>query len=538
MKSKKPSDSDKEAFLKLRAQAEKSLQSNSWGNTSPEGKDINTLFQELQVHQIELEMLNDELHRANEELEMQRIKFSGIYDLAPVGYFILDKAGVIEEVNSAGIGLLETGRAEIISKRLQTYVAPDHTDNYYRFFRQMIGSNVPQSCQLKFISGAGREFNAQVEGNAIRTISNTQSQCYITVVDITERILAEKALAETKRRLELSLEASGAGTWELDLTSMKFYMDEINFRICGIQEADFDGDYQTFINLVHPDDRNLTDQRLRTAVNQEKEMDFVCRFADRESNPCYISIRGDVIVTPEQGKRIVGIMMDITEKVLMRKESNLLKQNQQKNITAATLSAEENERRRISTALHDSVSQLLYGIKIQLDLLNKPNLKSDTHFAQVYELLNLAVKETRDISFELAPSILTAYGLPATIEELARRLSSSQLQITTKITGFNKRLDPLLENSIYRIVQELINNGMKHSGADLILVELRKNKHIEILVQDNGKGFDVKNQKKKPTGSGLSSIKNRLALYNSATHIDSSPETGTSIKIKLDYKTS
>jgi signal transduction histidine kinase len=148
----------------------------------------------------------------------------------------------------------------------------------------------------------------------------------------------------------------------------------------------------------------------------------------------------------------------------------------------------------------------------------------------------MAIQEIRNISFELAPSILADFGLPITIEELAKRLSTPQMKIKTKIIGFKERLGLPLETNIFRMIQELINNCMKHADANLITVEIRKGKLIEIKLQDNGKGFNVKAQENHPSGSGLSSIKNRLSLYNGNMVISSNSTTGTTIKMSLDYK--
>src|ERR1700761_3141780 len=89
------------------------------------------LLQQLQLHQVELEMQNDELRLANEQLELQQLKFSGIYDLAPIGYFILDKDGLVTEVNNAGLSMLVTTKRIIIGNRLHSFIAPEHADRYH-----------------------------------------------------------------------------------------------------------------------------------------------------------------------------------------------------------------------------------------------------------------------------------------------------------------------------------------------------------------------------------------------------------------------
>src|SRR5690349_16849002 len=109
-------------YSKLREEAERFLNDNSLVNTSEYTKEIKNLFQELQVHQIELEMQNDELRLTNVELERERGKFSGMFNLAPVGYFILDHTGVIKDVNDTGMSLLGNSKANIVRMRLQTFI--------------------------------------------------------------------------------------------------------------------------------------------------------------------------------------------------------------------------------------------------------------------------------------------------------------------------------------------------------------------------------------------------------------------------------
>lgn len=497
---------------------------------------VEQLLQNLQLHQVELEMQNDELRLANEALELQQLKFAGIYDLAPIGYFILDQSGIVNEVNNAGTSLLETGKDSILKFRLQSFVAPDYSDTYHRFYREMLNTGLRQSCHLKMISKKGHEFYVQVEGIAVTPSPVHPLQCDIAVINITERVKAESSLAKTKERLELALEASAASIWELESDTMTFYMDNFSYQSCDIPGDNFDGRYQTFIKFIYLEDREMVDRHFRQSLNDQKEIDVVCRFINDSGNICYASIRGHHVVT-EQGKsnRFIGIMMDITEKKHIEEESERLKNDQQKNIALATLNAEENERKRISDALHDGVSQLLYGIRIKLGAKEKDDTIPNT-MQDVNELLDMAIQETRNISFELAPSILSDFGLAATIDDLSKRFSTPTMRIKTRIGRFNERLPLALEIAIFRIIQELVNNCMKHSAASLIIVELKINTLIEICVKDNGKGFDAEYQDIVPSGSGFSSIKNRLSLYDGNLTIISKPGMGAIVKIILNSK--
>jgi PAS domain S-box-containing protein len=516
----------------LRTKAEKAFRDTPKVDSSHAHQDVEILLQELQVHQIELEMQNDELRIVNEMLEQQQMKFSGLYDLAPVSYLILNKTGYITEINKAGISLLGSEKLRLIDRNFSDYVLPDCLERFAHFKQLLINSRQKQNCRLTIIDKTGKRVEVQIEAIVIGHLAQP-IQLYLAIIDITERLDAEQNIIEIKERLELALEAAAAGTWELNLDSMEFYLDEFNLNLCNIGNDQFGGHYQSFISLIHPDDRPRVDQHFRSSLNNETKIDVECRLFNQEIELCYASIRGHVLNTPGKGKRFVGIMMNITAKKQIELEVEKQKAAHHTNITLATLSAQENERKRISSALHDGVSQLLYGVKMKLDLLGKTN--DSHHLAAANNLLDIAVKETRNISFELAPAILSDFGLPATIEELGSRLSEPQMKIRTSVVGFHERLDLVLETTIFRIVQELVNNCMKHAGARLITIELRKNKNIEIKVKDNGRGFDVAQKQGSKTGSGLISIRNRLFLYDGTLQIDSVPENGTTVKISLKH---
>ncbi|TWR26986.1 PAS domain S-box protein [Mucilaginibacter achroorhodeus] len=491
------------------------------------------LLQQLQLHQAELEMQNDELRLANEQLELQQLKFAGIYDLAPIGYFILDPEGIVNEVNNAGMNMLGTTKHRILNKRLHSFLSPEYADRYHFFFRDLIRTKTKQSCLLKLLTENASEVYVQVEGIAISPADAMPLQCDIAMIDVTERVNADKNLIKTKERLELALEASASGTWELEPNTMTFHLDDTNFQIFAIENKEFDDKYQTFINMVHPDDRTRVDQHFRKSLNQQSEIDVVCRFLNYAGSECFASIRGHIIHEENQPDRFIGIMMDITEKRRIEQESAQLKHDQQTAIALATLAAEENERKRISDALHDGVSQLLYGIRIRLSALQTEDNLPEVN--GVNALLDAVIDETRNLSFQLAPAILTDFGLGATLEELCTRLSTEHMTITGKLSGFARRFSLDIEICIFRIIQELVNNAMKHSGASRIAIDVHKNKLIEINVTDNGRGFPRTAPQQVPTGAGLTSIRNRVNLYNGTLKIESNAGSGTSVTATLSY---
>lgn len=222
--------------------------------------------------------------------------------------------------------------------------------------------------------------------------------------------------------------------------------------------------------------------------------------------------------------------LEIQPSVLAKDEK--LQEIKRREVVYAMINAEDNARKRISECLDDNVSQLLYGIKIQLDRLAKivPAAKG---VKEIKGLVEETIRETGNISFDLAPALLTDFGLPATIEELVKRYSSSELQMTVFMKGFHTRMDLLLETNIFRIVHELVSNSLKHSCCSEIKIEISRNELINILVKDNGRGYDVGALETPNFGSGLNSIKNRLRIYHGSMAIDSTIGEGTSVEIDM-----
>ncbi len=189
----------------LRRQAEESLNDceGSTVSSSKESKDIQVLVHELRVHQIELEMQNEELMRARLEAEEAFSKYSDLYDFAPIGLFTLDKIGTIQEVNLAGAKLLGVNRSYLPTKSFGLFVATHDLPFLDIFSKKAFTTHVKQSCELKLIRSDRTSAYVRIEGTAAEDSSLNQGQLRIAVIDITERKIAEEKLARAKDELEM-----------------------------------------------------------------------------------------------------------------------------------------------------------------------------------------------------------------------------------------------------------------------------------------------------------------------------------------------
>jgi len=167
---------------------------------TPSAEEAGRLIHELQVHQIELELQNEELRRAQGELEASRARYFDLYDLAPVGYFSLGEQGLILEANLAGADLLGLARRDLIHQPISRYIFPEDQDVYYRHRRQSLETDTPQECEIRMLRADADPFWARLESVVARDDENGDSVWRVVVSDIDARKQAEQQLADLNRR--------------------------------------------------------------------------------------------------------------------------------------------------------------------------------------------------------------------------------------------------------------------------------------------------------------------------------------------------
>jgi len=163
-------------------------------------QDVERLVYELGTHQIELEMQNEELRRAQEDLEESRSKYSYLYDFAPIGYFTFDHKGTILEINLTGAKLLGYERKRMIGKPFTIHLRQGESQTFYSHLNKVLESGLKQCCELKLRRKDGSEFDVRLESIASRHDGGIQ--CLTAVTDITDRKRAEEALLRSQAELE------------------------------------------------------------------------------------------------------------------------------------------------------------------------------------------------------------------------------------------------------------------------------------------------------------------------------------------------
>jgi PAS domain S-box-containing protein len=495
-------------------------------------KQVAVLLGELQIAQLELEMQNDELSMSAQLLETERARFAGFFNLAPVGYFILDHIGIVQEANQVGLNMLHLSKSKFIGQRFQSVILSACWEKFYHFLHQMHPGGVKRSAEITIHGLDGRGVYTRMEGIALKNESG-QPEYYIGIIDITESKEAQQRLEETTQRLALTLQASGTGTWNINLNDNSIFLDPYCLLMLEVHPWDFTGTINDFLMIVDEKDRQFVRNYL-IACKQQKNVDFEFGIKTANGAPKIIAVQGNLVQMRQSQPHFVGIMIDITKKKEIQRVAEQLENEKKQLILSATFTAQEKERDRISSALHDSICQLLYGIRLKIQNVQLDH-QLPAEFKEVHELLAEAIKETRELSYELTPSVLRDFGFKEAIKEMSNRLGNRNFKINVVVQGNVDLLSNDVQFALFRMVQELLNNSAKHAGASNVKVTIKaRNNQVLLQVADNGQGFKEDTETTLINGSGLRGIKNRAFLLNGEVAIESS-EKGTKVTVKFSY---
>ncbi len=209
--------------------------------------------------------------------------------------------------------------------------------------------------------------------------------------------------------------------------------------------------------------------------------------------------------------------------------------SQREVLTKAVIEAEEKERKRIASDLHDGVGQLFSAVKMNLTgLLDRVPIEkeSDRFLAEkTIALVDESCKEVRMISHQMMPNMLLRSGIASDVRNFIEKIDSENLKVNLEANGFKNRIESNAETVLYRVIQESVNNVIKHSKATRLDILLNRDETgISVLIADNGVGFDT-SRTENFEGIGLKNIKARIEYLKGTVRFDSAPGNGTKVNI-------
>lgn len=250
---------------------------------------------------------------------------------------------------------------------------------------------------------------------------------------------------------------------------------------------------------------------------------------------------------PAQEKwELLVIAIDITTRKEAQLEIERLtqknfeeKMNQQKLISSKIIENQENEQNRIAKDIHDGIGQMLTGLNFHLESIDIDNTeKAAQKIENLKELTGKIIKGVRTATFNLMPPELSDHGIIPALTKLTQelgKLTGKNILLYDK-TGFNQRLNSLAEINIYRITQEAINNAIKYAESTNIIVSVSHSSSIlSIIIDDNGKGFDMSRVRTRngEGGMGMTFMRERIKYIDGRLFINSEPGRGTRVTINI-----
>lgn len=269
-------------------------------------------------------------------------------------------------------------------------------------------------------------------------------------------------------------------------------------------------------------------------LNAEKQTQIL---KIRQKNTLNLALAGVILVTI-----VIAFLLYKNHKNKQKLQAQRiveLETEKQLSATQALLQGQEDERSRMAKELHDGLGGLLSGVKINLNNMQKRIIITEEDgiaFEKSVALLDQSISELRRVAHNMMPESILKFGLDGAIKEFLQSIYSENLNIIYQSYHIENGLNKQLDISVYRIIQELVNNAIKHSNAAEILVQIRKDDQLLLIdVEDNGKGFGY-NPDSKESGMGLAGITSRVNYWKGSLNIESDKSSGTSVHIEIPVK--
>lgn len=276
-------------------------------DTSLSEMDVQALLHELQVHQIELELQNEELQLAQAEVKAALEQYQNLFDYAPVGYFNFDHDGSIQKINLTGAAMLKAERSLLIGRRFQLFLTDETRDVFADFLEKVFRTTTRQACEVALHMEGDQPVFVRIEAEA----SDGNQLCLAAVTDITE-FKQVMELKESRKQYRALAESTSAIAWEFDIRRDRWtYVAPQVQRILGYASEEW-RDFAWWQERLHPDDREWVSAYFRKLFTGCNEQGFEYRFVTKEGRSVWLNTIVNVEMRDNKPVVMRGIMLDIS----------------------------------------------------------------------------------------------------------------------------------------------------------------------------------------------------------------------------------
>lgn len=460
----------------------------------------------------------------SERVKLPEEAFYNALKSVPIGFAIESLEGQPLFVNPTLCSMLGFSEQELLNKHCADFSPPEDAEKDSALFQQLREGLIDHySLDKHYFRRNGSLMWGRLNISLMRQHSTTLAVAMVQ--DITDRKLAQEALRKSEERYCMAAQAGRMFAYEWDAGTDVIVRSEGVAQVLGEDERSLATGEKT-MHMVPPEDRKRLIAAVAELSPEQPQLRISYRIVRADGSVIWVE-RTSRAHFDEQGKmlRIVGMVADVTERKVA--EDALSRMNQK------LIEAHEEERTRIARELHDDINQRLGLLAVNLEALQKdplPTAEIMREIADTRKQLEELARDVQGLSHRLHSSKLEYLGLIGAAAGVCREFSGRQgVQIDFHSENIPKDLPKGISLCLFRVLQEALQNAIKHSGCRQFQVSLiGGSSEIELTVRDSGIGFDPE-EAMKGRGLGLSSMRERLKLASGSLSIDSQPQRGTTI---------
>lgn len=454
-------------------------------------------------------------------------------EIAQIGYFEMDVRTEKISSSEGAIRILHIDTSTpFYFNDLVSLIHPNDIGRVHRASSKAISNRSGFRLEFRLASSPENVVHLLANGRVKLSSMGTPQTVLWSIQDITRQKAYEEAVEHSEARLKYAERIASMGNFEWFLKTNQFSISDEIYRILDLSPHAFDGTMESFLKFVHKDDLdrvkkdNLKHKKKKNGYF--RPLNF--RVVSTSGETKHLYSKGETILGPDgTATKRIGILMDVTKQEKMEKRLKAADKRKRELIlqrekigSQAIIFGQEDERQRMSMELHDGLGQILTAVYFNLNHIESlteayKNEEINKSLSEVFDLLQKSRTTIRAIANNLMPQVLMKFGLLGAIQALVDELfKRTSITIHLQSPDSKTRFEQSQEISIYRIIQELLSNTVKHSKASEVNLRISLYKNfLSVFLSDNGVGYDLKNADTAHLQSkGVSNIRQRIKFLS------------------------
>jgi PAS domain S-box-containing protein len=464
---------------------------------------------------------------AEESLRQSELKFRSLIENSSDLIVMASSEGNIFYGSPSAQKVFGYEEADYIGRHVCSFIHPDYLQSVGELLENLLQHPDEMfTIDLKVFDKLGNE--RWVSGLASNMLQVPGINALVgNYRDITERKKAEEMVKESEYLYKNLFNKSPLPICVCTDTLQFTEVNEAAVQLYGYSRKEFLK--MTAFDIIPPEARGDLQYALKNATHSNRPP-VLRKHIKKNNDAIFVEVWAHAINYKGSNAWLV-IINDITEKIQLQNELVEEKIKRQQEIAQAVIDAQENERESLGRELHDNISQVLTTARLYLNCAKDTPSMQDAMIKKSVDTISTAIEEIRRLSKSMIETFHKEVGLELSLNDLIENvLLTQQFSIDLKYhLPDEQQLDNKLKMTIFRIVQEQLNNTIKHAAASQVFVSImQKDRQLQVTIADDGKGFDTN---KKRTGIGITNIISRTELFNGRVKIDSAPGRGCRMQV-------